>query len=85
MDAARVAQPGEASAGSRTDREPAEAPAGFAIPLKQVEDDDQGLNLEIKSSNEVLADELLRVEAKFQSRAVAEASKELSKDSDDPN
>ncbi len=32
-------------------------------------DDDVGLNREIKSTDEVLADELLRTEAKFSARA----------------
>jgi hypothetical protein len=45
----------------------------------------QGVYLEIKSSNEVMADKLLRTEATFSVRAVAEASILGDKDPNDPS
>ncbi len=75
MKVEQEAPPGEASEGIWTEQEPAEAPKGFATLSEEVEDDQQGLNPESKSSDEVLAGELLRTEAKFSARAVAEASR----------
>ncbi len=39
----------------------------------------------MKSTHEVLADELIRFEAKFLARAVAEAERLAEKNPDDPN
>ncbi len=53
-----------ASEGARAEQEPAAAPKGVALLLEEVADEDQGFNPEIKPSDEVLADERLRAEAK---------------------
>ena len=76
---------GAASEGTRTTQEQDERPLGLTIPLKEQVDDDFGENPEIKSSDEVLADDILRTEAKFLARAVAEAEKLAREDPDDPN
>ena len=48
---------GVASEGTRTKQEREGAPKGVVIPLKEQLDDDVGLNPEIKSTDDVLADE----------------------------
>ncbi len=53
--------------------------------MKEQFDNDIGLHPEIKSTDEVLADEILRTEAKFLARAVAGAERLAQEHPDDPN